>query len=99
MEPNIVITLVIVGLALTLFVVEWFPADITALLVMVMLLLFKQVDPAQGISGFSNSATLTVMAMFILSAGFPGRGRCSRSVSYCFGGWVKGCANRSLPSG
>ncbi|MEM9946952.1 MAG: SLC13 family permease [Cyanobacteria bacterium P01_D01_bin.36] len=66
---SIVITLSIVVVALVLFIVERFPADITALGVMVALVLLKQVTPQEGIAGFSNPATVTVMAMFILSAG------------------------------
>ena len=66
---SIVVTLSIVVIALVLFIVEKCPADITALGVMVALILSKQVTPEQGIAGFSNPATITVMAMFILSAG------------------------------
>ena len=66
---DIVLTLSIVVIALVLFIVEKFPADITALGVMVALVLLNQVTPQQGIEGFSNPATITVMAMFILSAG------------------------------
>lgn len=74
MEPDIFITLIITGASLLFFALEWLPADITALLIMVVLMLTKQVTPAQGIAGFSNSATLTVMAMFILSAGISRTG-------------------------
>ncbi len=66
---SIVVTLSVVVIALLLFIVEKFPADITALGVMVALVLLKQVTPQEGIEGFSNPATITVMAMFILSAG------------------------------
>ncbi|MEL6554370.1 MAG: SLC13 family permease [Cyanobacteria bacterium J06621_11] len=66
---DIVLTLSVVVIALILFIVEKFPADITALGVMVALVLLNQVTPQQGIEGFSNPATITVMAMFILSAG------------------------------
>ena len=66
---SIVLTLGVTAIALILFTVERFPADITALGVMVALVLLKQVSPQEGIAGFSNPATITVMAMFILSAG------------------------------
>ncbi|MEM9087968.1 MAG: SLC13 family permease [Cyanobacteria bacterium P01_F01_bin.53] len=66
---SIAITLGITAVALVLFIVEIFPADITALGIMVSLVLLKQVSPQEGIEGFSNPATITVMAMFILSAG------------------------------
>jgi len=66
---SIVLTLTVVGTALVLFIIERFPADITALGVMVSLVLLKLVTPQEGIAGFSNPATITVMAMFILSSG------------------------------
>ncbi|MEL6813331.1 MAG: SLC13 family permease [Cyanobacteria bacterium J06598_3] len=66
---SIALTLGVTVIALVLFIVELFPADITALSVMVALVLLKQVTPEEGIEGFSNPATITVMAMFILSAG------------------------------
>jgi len=40
----------------------------TALLVMAILLMTGIVSPSEGLSGFSNTATITVGAMFILSA-------------------------------
>lgn len=71
---SIVLTLGVTAIALILFTVERFPADITALGVMVALILLKQVTPQEGIAGFSNPATITVMAMFILSAGIARTG-------------------------
>lgn len=79
MGPSIVVTLGITAGALLLFVMEWLPADITAVLVMVTLMLSKQVTPEEGIAGFSNSATLTVMAMFVLSAGISRTGALQRA--------------------
>lgn len=84
MEPNIAITLSITGFALICFVCEWLPADITALLVMVVLMLSRQVTPTEGIAGFSNAATLTVMAMFILSAGISRTGAMQRASTWLF---------------
>ena len=66
---SIALTLGVTIVALVLFIVEIFPADITALSVMVALILLGQVTPEEGIAGFSSPATITVMAMFILSAG------------------------------
>ncbi|WP_121967945.1 SLC13 family permease [Leptolyngbya sp. BC1307] len=71
---SIVLTLSVTAIALVLFIVERFPSDITALGVMVSLILLKQVTPQEGIAGFSNPATITVMAMFILSAGIARTG-------------------------
>lgn len=80
---SIVLTLGIVALALVLFIVELFPADITALSVMVALILLKQVSPEEGIAGFSNPATITVMAMFILSSGVARTGALQKA-----SGWL-----------
>ena len=71
---SIVLTLGILTLALICFATEWFPVDFTALVVAILLMLFGLVTPEEGISGFSNPATITVMAMFILSAGISRTG-------------------------
>lgn len=70
----ILLTLLVLGLALICFVAEWLPADITAIIVAVALMALGLVTPEEGISGFGNSATITVMAMFILSAGITKTG-------------------------
>ncbi|MEO0852509.1 MAG: SLC13 family permease, partial [Cyanobacteria bacterium J06648_11] len=68
------LTLGVVLLALVGFVSEWKPVDITALSIMVLLIVLGLVSPQEGISGFSSSATITVMAMFILSSGIARTG-------------------------
>ena len=71
---SIFLTLLIVFFTLISFIGEWFPVDITAITVMVLLMALRLVTPEEGISGFGNSATITVMAMFILSAGIARTG-------------------------
>lgn len=73
MEP-IFQTFLVTGLTLLCFVFEWLPPDLTAICVMVVLMLLGLVTPEEGLSGFSNSATITVMAMFILSSGIARTG-------------------------
>ena len=68
-DHQILLTLTVLIVALALFVLEWLPIDITAILVTVVLMLLGLVTPDEGIAGFGNSATITVMAMFILSYG------------------------------
>ena len=70
----IILTLIILLLALVSFVCEFFPVDTTAIAITILLILCKLVTPEQGLSGFSNSATITVMPMFILSAGITRTG-------------------------
>lgn len=71
---TILLTLGVILLTLILFISEWLPVDITALTIMVLLIGLGLVTPEEGISGFSSSATITVMAMFILSAGIARTG-------------------------
>ncbi|MEF8842331.1 MAG: SLC13 family permease [Haloarculaceae archaeon] len=67
----------IILVALVLFATEPVPIDITAIGIMVSLMVLGSEGPvnltgisaAEGTSGFASSATLTVLAMFILSAG------------------------------
>jgi len=54
---------------LLLFIIDRLSADLVALLALALLLLFKFITPEEAVSGFSNSATITIGAMFILSAG------------------------------
>jgi di/tricarboxylate transporter len=68
LNPILLTIIVVVG-SLIAFVAEWFPIDITALIIAIVLIVLGLVTPEEGISGFGNSATITVMAMFILSAG------------------------------
>jgi di/tricarboxylate transporter len=64
-----------VGLcALALFVTEKLRVDVVALLVMVTFISTGVISPEQGISGFSNPATVTVAAMFVLAAGLQRTG-------------------------
>jgi len=70
------VTLILVfGLVLAagiLFWTRWIPVETTALAVAVSLALLEpwtRVSPLEAISGFSSPATITVLAMFILSEG------------------------------
>ena len=65
---NILLSGILLG-TLILFISDRLSADLVALLALVTLLLFKFITPEEAVSGFSNSATITIGAMFILSAG------------------------------
>ncbi len=64
----VLVILVLLG-ALVLFVTEALRAELVALTVMAFLMLTGLVTPEEGVSGFSNPATMTILALFILSAG------------------------------
>tara|TARA_R110002049_G_scaffold116110_1_gene268497 strand:+ start:63673 stop:65502 length:1830 start_codon:yes stop_codon:yes gene_type:complete len=50
-----------------LFIFEIFPVDKIAFFIIVSLILLGLVSPEEGISGFSNSATIAVLALMILA--------------------------------
>jgi di/tricarboxylate transporter len=66
---DILLTLAVAAGALGLFLWNRLRVDVVGLIVMVSLILLGLVTPQEGISGFANEATVTVAAMFILSAG------------------------------
>jgi di/tricarboxylate transporter len=69
MTLPIVLSLAILLLAIVLFVTEKLRMDVVALIVLSLLAVTQLVTPTQALSGFSNSAVVTVWAMFIISAG------------------------------
>ena len=68
MTLEIIITLGIIGLAIFLFVRETFSIDTVSILVMVSFMVSGILSPEEGFAGFNNAATITVGAMFVLSA-------------------------------
>ncbi|MFC4448607.1 SLC13 family permease [Halorussus aquaticus] len=72
LTPGIAVVFLVILVALVLFATEPVPIDITAIGIMVALMVLEpwtRVSPAEGVSGFASSATITVLAMFILSYG------------------------------
>ncbi|AGB33627.1 TrkA-C domain protein [Natrinema pellirubrum DSM 15624] len=80
--PQMLVVFAIILFALVLFITEWLPIDVTAILIMVLLMIlgadgvanFTEISTTEGTSGFSNSATITVLAMLILSSGISQTG-------------------------
>ncbi|KAA2284610.1 SLC13 family permease [Arenimonas fontis] len=74
MSTEALLTLAVLAGAVYLFVTEKLPVDVVAMLVLAGLLVLGLVSPAEALSGFSSEATITVAAMFILSAGLAHTG-------------------------
>jgi di/tricarboxylate transporter len=64
-----ILILAITAAAAVLFVTEKLRVDLTALCVLGALLILQLINPEQALYGFANTATATVAAMFVLSAG------------------------------
>jgi di/tricarboxylate transporter len=67
LNPSLVITLVILATAIVLFLSERLSVDLIALLVLVALGLSRVLTPQEVFSGFSDSAVITIMAIFVLA--------------------------------
>ena len=68
MTLDLIVVLGLVAVAVALFVTEKLPVDLVALLIMGVLMLSGILTAAEGLRGFSNEATVTVAAMFVLGA-------------------------------
>ena len=74
MTVDIALVLGILVVSLILFISEVIRMDVVALLVLGTLFIAQQIDANQAFAGFSNSAVITVWAMFILSEGLTRTG-------------------------
>ena len=68
MSFDVIVVLIVLAGAVVMFATERFPVDVVAIVAMSVLVVTGVITPTQGVSGFSNSATITVAFMFILSA-------------------------------
>ena len=68
MSIEAIITLGVIICAIILFATELLSIDLVALAIMLVLVLTGVISPEEGVSGFSNKATMTVAFMFVLSA-------------------------------
>ena len=66
MTTDMWIALIILGVAILFFITEWLRVDVVALGVLVALMLTGLLTPAEAISGFSNSAVLTIASLFVV---------------------------------
>lgn len=66
MTSDMWIALIILGAAILLFITEWLRVDVVALGVLVALMLTGLLTPDEAISGFSNSAVLTIASLFVV---------------------------------
>src|SRR3954453_7396044 len=71
---HLVITLTITGVAMALLLTERLRADLVALLVVVALGTTGVLTAEETFSGFSRSAVITILAIFMLTAGLEHTG-------------------------
>jgi len=74
MEVELLIVFGVILGALILFISGVVPVDQTAIIVMVSLMVTGILTPDEGLAGFSNSATITVLALLIISQALKNTG-------------------------
>ena len=77
LSPDELVVFGIIIVALVLFVSEVIPNDVTAIGIIASLVVlgpWTGVDARGAISGFANPATVTIIAMYMLSAGIQNTG-------------------------
>ncbi len=88
----------LIGIALVLFISEVIPNDVTAIGIIFALAALEpwtQVGPRGAISGFANTATITIVGMYMLSAGIQNTGLVQRLGLY-LADFTKGSEDRAL---
>ena len=69
MTVEMAVTLFVLLSAMILFITEKISIDLVSVLIIATLMIGQVITPEEGLSGFSNPATVTVGAMLVLSAG------------------------------
>ena len=83
------ITIVIIMVAVILFITEWLSVDLIGLVVISLFMVSGVLTPSEAVKGFSNSATVTIAAMFALSAAILKTGQLGAIGSYLTKSLVK----------
>ena len=85
MEVNVlttemVLVMIMIGIAVFLFIVEWIRVDMVAILMTITLPLLHLVTPKEAFSGFSSNAVISIIAIIIIGAGLDKTGLINRLV-------------------
>ncbi|MCK4801368.1 MAG: anion permease, partial [Anaerolineales bacterium] len=78
MTPDILLVLLILGVAILFFITNWVRMDLVGLLILGSLAVSGLVTSSEALSGFSNPAVITVWAVLILSGALARTGVASQ---------------------
>lgn len=87
--------IVIIIVSTTFYITNWTPTEVTAAGTIVVLMATGLLDAGDALSGFASTATITVAAMFVLSAGLMRTGALE-AVTIYLGRFANGSARRLL---
>lgn len=74
LNAEMVLVLIMIGVAIFLFIVEWVRVDVVAILMMVSLPLLHLVTPEEAFIGLSSNAVVSIIAVIIIGAGLDKTG-------------------------
>jgi di/tricarboxylate transporter len=80
LTAEMILVMIMIGIAVFLFIVEWVRVDVVAILMMVTLPLLHLVTPAEAFSGLSSNAVVSIIAVIIIGAGLDKTGVINRLV-------------------
>ena len=69
LQPGALITLLILTGSIVLFIGGWLAPELTGLLAAALLIVTGVLKPAEAVEGFGSPALITLMGLFVLSAG------------------------------
>ena len=74
LTTEMILVMLMIGVAVFLFVVEWVRVDVVAIMMMVILPLFHLVTPKEAFIGLSSNAVVSIIAVIIIGAGLDKTG-------------------------
>jgi di/tricarboxylate transporter len=74
MTPQMIMTMIVLGFVIFLFVFEWVRVDVVGIMMMVMLPLIGIVTPKEAFVGLSSNAVCSIIAVIIIGAGLDKTG-------------------------
>ncbi len=80
LTSDMILVMLMIGVAIFLFIVEWVRVDVVAILMMVILPLLHLVTPKEAFSGLSSNAVVSIIAVIIIGAGLDKTGIINRLV-------------------
>ena len=69
LEPGALVTLLILAGSIVLFITGWLVPELTGLLAAALLIVTGVLKPSEALEGFGSPALITLMGLFVLSAG------------------------------
>jgi di/tricarboxylate transporter len=69
MTTDIILTFVVLGITILLFVKEWLRVDVVALCVMLSLPWLGLIEPLEALAGLSSNAVFSIIGVMILGYG------------------------------